>query len=150
MSSTLRVSASQNGAYAGDVSPADAYAQLSRDAHAVLIDVRSAPEWQFSGLPDLRAIGKVTQRISLKNYPDFADNPQFLGDVMRAVANKDTCVFFLCKTGGRSAAAAAMLTSLGYSKAYNIEGGFEGEMNQQRQRGQISGWKASQLPWEQA
>lgn len=150
MQTTLRNSAPNFGAYAGDVSPAEAYKQLQEHSGAVLVDVRTQPEWQFSGLPDLSAIGKTPLTVSLKHYPDFADNPNFVGDVMRAVPQRDTPIYFLCKTGGRSAAAATILTGLGYTHAYNIAGGFEGDMNSQRRRGQISGWKASQLPWEQA
>jgi rhodanese-related sulfurtransferase len=150
MSTTLRTSASDFGAYAGDVSPLEAYQNLKQNKGAVLIDVRTQPEWQFSGLPDLAGIGKTPIAISLKLYPDFSDNPNFLGDAMRAIPAKDTPIYCLCKTGGRSALAAAMLTGLGYSHAYNIAGGFEGDLNSQRRRGQVSGWKAAQLPWEQA
>ena len=150
MLTTLRNSAPNFGAYAGDVSPAEAYQKLQQDSNAVLVDVRTQPEWQFSGFPDLAEIGKKPLTISLKLYPEFSDNPNFLGDIMRAVPSKDTPIYCLCKTGGRSAAAATILTGLGYTQAYNIAGGFEGDMNPQRRRGQISGWKAAQLPWEQA
>lgn len=150
MLTTLRSAAPAAGAYAGDVSPADAYQQLTAQPTAMLVDVRTAAEWQFSGLPNLKEIQKSPITISLKLYPDFNDNPSFLADLMRAIPERSTPVYFLCKTGGRSAAAASMAAGLGYTQAYNIAGGFEGDLNQHRQRGQTSGWKASKLPWEQA
>lgn len=150
MLTTLRSAAPAAGAYAGDVSPEQAYQQLSANPAAVLVDVRTEAEWQFSGLPSLKSIQKSPITLSLKLYPDFCDNPAFLGDLMRAVPDRSAPVYFLCKTGGRSAAAASMAAGLGYSQAYNIAGGFEGDLNQHRQRGQSTGWKASKLPWEQA
>ncbi len=150
MPTTLRSAAPAAGAYAGDVSPVEAYQQLEAQPTAMLVDVRTAAEWQFSGLPNLRDIQKAPITLSLKLYPDFSDNPTFLADLMRAIPERSTPVYFLCKTGGRSAAAASIAASVGYSHAYNIAGGFEGDLNQLRQRGQTTGWKASKLPWEQA
>jgi len=37
--------------YAGDVSPQDTYAALAADEDAVLVDVRTAAEWTYVGLP---------------------------------------------------------------------------------------------------
>ena len=36
---------------------------------------------------------------------------------------------------------------LGYSKAFNMLEGFEGEANSLNQRTQINGWKHAGLPW---
>ena len=44
--------------YAGDLSPRDAWQRLQADKTAVLVDVRSRPEWSFVGVPDLTSIGK--------------------------------------------------------------------------------------------
>jgi rhodanese-related sulfurtransferase len=49
----------------------------------------------------------------------------------------------------RSRAAAIAMTGAGYSRAYNIAGGFEGDPDQERHRGKKNGWKASGLPWKQ-
>lgn len=133
-----------------DVTATQAWQALKEDKSATLIDVRSGAEWQFSGLPNLETLHKKTVTISLKLYPDFQDNPKFLEQLMAAIPEKTTPLYFLCKTGGRSKAAAMLARSIGYEATYNIAGGFEGELNQQRQRGQVSGWKAAQLPWEQA
>jgi rhodanese-related sulfurtransferase len=136
--------------YAGDLMPAEAWAALMAQPAAQLVDVRTAPEWVFAGLPDLSSLGKVVHRISWKLYPAYDLNPQFLTQLQAAVPDGATPLYFLCKTGGRSLDAAVAATQAGYKACYNIAGGMEGEMNDQRQRGQLTGWKASKLPWEQA
>lgn len=134
--------------FAGNVLPVDAYTFLSKNA-GVLVDVRSAPEWQFSGLPNLKETPSTLQTIAWKIYPQFAVNTQFVEQLKAAGVAENTPVFFLCKTGGRSTDAAIAATSAGYTHAYNITGGFEGAHNERGQRGTVDGWKAAQLPWEQ-
>lgn len=136
--------------YAGDVSPAEAWATLVQNVDAQLVDVRTQPEWLFSGLPALESIGKVTQTISWKFYPNYDLNPRFMEQLEAAVPDKDTPIYFLCKTGGRSTDAAIAATAAGYRHCYNVASGFEGDSNPFQQRGKLSGWKAANLPWRQA
>lgn len=136
--------------YAGDVSPQEAWDALQADKTAQLIDVRSAPEWAFAGLPNLDSIGKQTVTLSWKFYPNFDLNPDFIAKLEQQHPNKSAPLYFLCKTGGRSTDAAIAATQAGYTTAYNVAGGFEGDMNNQRQRGTTSGWKSAGLPWQQA
>jgi len=58
-------------------------------------------------------------------------------------------LLFLCRSGVRSRAAAIAMTAAGYSRAYNIAQGFEGDPDAERHRGNKNGWKASGLPWKQ-
>lgn len=136
--------------YAGDVTPTEAWSALTQKEHAQLIDVRTQAEWVFSGVPSLDTIGKTIKTISWKFYPQFAVNPDFIGQLEAAVADKSAPLYFLCKTGGRSTEAAMAATAAGYTECYNIEGGFEGDINRNHQRGQVNGWKANRLPWQQA
>jgi rhodanese-related sulfurtransferase len=53
----------------------------------------------------------------------------------------------MCRTGGRSHNAAAVAASLGYTQAYNMLEGFEGEANGLNQRTMLNGWKHAGLPW---
>ena len=55
--------------YAGDVSPRDAWNLLSSDEKALLVDVRTAPEWSFVGLPDLSPLSKRVVQQSWQVYP---------------------------------------------------------------------------------
>ena len=136
--------------YAGDVSPADAWSALNSSPSAQLVDVRTQAEWSFSGVPSLDSVNKTVKTISWKFYPNFDVNPRFVEQLEASVTDKTTPLYFLCKTGGRSADAAIAATSAGYTACYNIAGGFEGDINANHQRGQVNGWKASRLPWQQA
>jgi len=136
--------------YAGDVSPSECWTALTSAPASQLVDVRTQPEWSFAGIPTLDSISKTVKTISWKFYPNFDVNPNFIAQLEAAVPDKTAPLYFLCKTGGRSADAAIAATAAGYTHCYNIEGGFEGDINSNYQRGQISGWKASKLPWQQA
>lgn len=140
----------ENAPYSGDVAPQQAWNALSTDPKAQLIDVRTNAEWMFAGVPDLSGIGKKVHYVSWKSYPSFELNADFIAQLKAQVPDSTAPLYFLCKTGGRSLDAAIAATKAGYTTCCNIEGGFEGESNIHRQRGQISGWKAATLPWEQA
>jgi rhodanese-related sulfurtransferase len=135
--------------YAGEVSPADAYAFMN-EAFAAVVDVRTVPEWQFTGTPDTSATLGKTITLSWKTYPGFVLNPQFVDQLAKQEGiTKDTPLFFLCRSGGRSLDAAIAMTAAGYSHCYNVTGGFEGEADANGHRGHIEGWKAATLPWRQ-
>ena len=136
--------------YAGDITPQDAWNMLSSSPSAQLVDVRTQPEWAFAGLPELSALHRKPLTLSWKFYPTFELNAQFLAQLSSLVPDHSTPLLFLCKTGGRSSDAAAAATAAGYTHCYNIAGGFEGDANTERQRGRTNGWKATNLPWEQA
>lgn len=135
--------------YAGDVSPDKAWQGLAAEGDAVLIDVRTRPEWQFVGVPDLSRLGKRLAAVSWQVYPAMERNPQFEADVGSVVPSPDTAVYFLCRSGVRSRAAAIAMTAAGYARCYNVAGGFEGGHDEARHRGAREGWKATGLPWVQ-
>jgi rhodanese-related sulfurtransferase len=137
-------------AYAGEVDPSDAWEVLSNDFSAILIDVRTPPEWSLVGTPDLKAIEKQAIFVSWRIFPTMEINTNFVSEVIAEnKISKSAPIFFLCKTGGRSLDAAMEMTKHGYANCYNITGGFEGDLNASGQRGTKNGWKQSNLPWEQ-
>lgn len=136
--------------YAGEIEPAEAWELLNKNPHAVLIDVRTQPEWMFSGVANLAELGKKLELVSWKTYPHYQYNERFVEQVEAIAPALDTPLIFICKTGGRSLDAACAMTAHGYTACYNLTGGFEGDFNEQRQRGEVNGWKAAGLPWEQA
>jgi len=136
--------------YAGEILANEAYQILKSDDNACLIDVRTLPEWAFSGLPDLSSINKEVKKISWRIYPQMNLNNNFFTQVESQVSDKNLKIFFLCKTGGRSLDAAIFCTENGYKNCFNITNGFEGDANDNSQRGRINGWKALDLPWIQA
>jgi len=58
-------------------------------------------------------------------------------------------VLLLCRSGKRSALAAEAATKAGFAHVFNVLEGFEGELNEARQRGTGDGWRFRGLPWVQ-
>ena len=136
--------------YAGDLSPWQAWDRLTDDPTAVLVDVRTEPEWQFVGRPDLRQLGREPVFVPWQLYPDMRGNLTFQDDLRKFGINKNTPLLLLCRSGQRSRAAAIALTADGFTAAYNIADGFEGPRDDSGHRGVAGGWKALDLPWVQS
>ena len=134
--------------YAGDVSPVETWAALQADPRAVLIDVRTRAEWTYVGLPDLSPLGREVVRIEWVSYPEGLVNDRFLADLTAAGAGQADAVYFLCRSGVRSVAAAESAAAAGWRRAYNILDGFEGPHDAHRHRA-VAGWKVAGLPWVQ-
>jgi rhodanese-related sulfurtransferase len=132
--------------YKGDLNPAETYARLKASPKAWLVDVRTLPEWQFVGLP---AVERLV-RVSWQEYPSMQVNEDFVRQVEDSGVPKDAEVFCICRSGGRSAAAAAALTRAGFANCYNVAEDFEGDKDKQGRRGSLGGWKAAGLPWAQS
>ncbi len=135
--------------YGGDVAPADAWAILEESPDAVLVDCRTQPEWALVGVPDVRSLGKETIFVPWQVYPAMKINPEFVSQVKAAGAREEAPIVIICRSGNRSQSAAIKLTAEGFKRAYNVAHGFEGEHDENRHRGQKSGWKVSGLPWIQ-
>lgn len=133
--------ASQTGlSYAGAVTPQEAYALISQDSSAVLVDVRSRAELELVGRVP------VATHVEWAFYPGMVANADFAAQ-LQAQVDKSRTVIFMCRTGGRSHNAALLAQQLGYSNAYNMIEGFEGQANTLKQRTLIDGWKHAGLPW---
>jgi len=122
---------------------------MKDDADAVLIDVRTTAEWAFVGVPHLGELGREAVLIEWVEFPDMSPNQNFVEAAKQAAPNPGAPVFFLCRSGQRSAMAARAMTDAGYAKAYNVSGGFEGDKNQDGHRATLNGWKVAGLPWVQ-
>lgn len=141
------------GGYKADVGVDETWARLGNDASSVLIDVRSRAEWAFVGAPDLSSIGKQVVFATWKDFPAMQVDPDFVDSLDAVLAGqgvaRDAELFFLCRSGGRSAAAAAAMTAAGHANCFNVADGFEGNRDENGQRGKLGGWKAAGLPWRQ-
>lgn len=139
--------------YAGDLDASAAWNLLSSDPKAQLVDVRTAAEWTFVGLPDLSGLGRATHTIEWQSFPEMQINEDFAdvaADALRrSGADEQTPLLLLCRSGARSKAAAIALTRAGFTHAYNVAGGFEGNVDHEGHRGNVNGWKATGLPWRQ-
>lgn len=135
--------------YKGDVSAKEAYGALVSETNSCLIDVRTQAEWAFVGVPDVSETGKKAAFIEWQFWPSGVQNPDFVGDCLDFLGENPTDVYLLCRSGARSASAAAALTAAGVDNCYNIVNGFEGHHDSHKRRGCLSGWKAEGLPWLQ-
>ncbi|MDX2072955.1 MAG: rhodanese-like domain-containing protein [Alphaproteobacteria bacterium] len=144
-----RASARKNPAcgYVGELLPAEVFAYLVQQG-GLLVDVRTLPEWQFVGLPELSGCKGQLAAISWKIYPEMAENPHFAAQLAETGIAKESPIFFMCRGGGRSSAAANAMAAAGYSCCFNVATGFEGEVDAEGHRGRKSGWQGTGLPWK--
>lgn len=144
---------SSNAGYAGDLSPRESWDRMSSDGAAQLVDVRTDAEWNFVGVPNLSELGREALLCEWQHFPS-SPNPAFVQQVTAALKRTSYCpgaaLFFLCRSGARSRAAAIAMTKAGYGPCFNVSDGFEGGLNEERHRGSNGGWKASGLPWVQS
>ena len=66
----------------------DCFKILKEDKRAKLIDVRTQPEWEFVGIPDLSSINKKPIFVSWELYPDMKINNNFENEIMSLNINK--------------------------------------------------------------
>lgn len=126
-----------------------AWAALESDADAQLVDCRTDAEWQYVGVPDLRRAGKSTILISWQYFPSGNVNRGFVAELADAGLQPHHKIYFICRSGVRSLAAAHAALAEGYGQVFNVADGFEGPHDAEGHRGNIAGWKADGLPWRQ-
>jgi len=132
-----------------NVPPAQVWKALRSDPHAQLVDVRTDAEWNFVGLPDLAPAGKQAVLIQWQVYPTMHVNANFADQLKEAGCTPEQHLYFICRSGQRSMAAAEAAHAAGFLRAYNVAEGFEGPPDGAGHRGKVAGWKARDLPWRQ-
>jgi rhodanese-related sulfurtransferase len=128
--------------YAGAVTPEEAY-RLHAAGAARIVDVRTRQEWEL--------VGHVAgvPLVEWRGYREQRPNALFL-EQLASVAHRDEPVLFLCRSGVRSHHAADLAARAGYRHAYNVLEGFEGDLDPDRKRGHLGGWRHAGLPWVQS
>ena len=138
-----------------DVTPTEAYYMATTEENTYILDVRTIAEWDWVGHPGVNKLdegieleGKViniSYKIEYKG--DFIINPSFLVDVQNMFPDPDEVTLItLCRSGGRSVAAALALEAVGYSNMVNMLTGFEGSKDASGYR-TLNGWKVDGLPY---
>lgn len=133
------------------ISPQEANQLCQDDARTLLIDVRSSMEYLFVGHP----VGAI--HVPWIDEPEWTVNPHFAADVRKLLLggasgddNGDGVhIVLICRSGKRSKVAGKVLIEAGLTNVYNIEQGFEGELDSSHHRSTVDGWRHSGLPWEQ-
>lgn len=139
-----------------EVAPRDVWAELQRSSTAVLVDVRTKAEWAFVGVPDLSSLDQKVILAEWMIFPGMEVDSGFTDEVFAALGSAAvTSVFFICRSGVRSLAAARLFAQVAAENGLNVEcinvaEGFEGDLNLESHRGEKNGWKAAGLPWRQS
>ena len=135
-----------------EISSQQAWELLEGDHQAVLLDVRTSVEYEYVGHP-LNAL-----HVPWMDAPDWNIDAGFVNKVHEAVAKRTgsdkepetVAILVICRSGRRSQAAAEELARHGFDNLYNIEDGFEGDLDNNKHRNTINGWRVADLPWEQS
>lgn len=142
------------------INPTQAFELLKNDENSLLVDVRTFEEFHFVGFVVSEDFQNRLALLPWQVFPEMQNNPEFDEGIEDALKNffgenfkeeklEELTIIFTCRTGGRSNAAAQHCLNLGYKNCYNLSSGFEGDLDQNSQRGKINGWKAENLPWRQ-
>ncbi|HQZ04054.1 MAG TPA: rhodanese-like domain-containing protein [Thauera sp.] len=126
------------------ITPKEAHALLQANPDALLIDVRSEIEFLFVGHP----VGAI--HVSWNDGPDWEVNPHFVGELRKLVGNGDKRpILLICRSGNRSEIAGQALIDAGFEQVFNVQYGFEGDLDENHHRNSLSGWRFDGLPWQQ-
>jgi len=132
-----------------NIPPPQVWQALQAEPKAQLVDVRTDAEWTYVGLADLAAAGKQPVLIPWQVFPKMEVNPGFVDQLKQAGFTPEHHIYFLCRSGVRSLAAARAALEAGFAHVYNVADGFEGNPNGDGHRGRLAGWKAEGMPWRQ-
>jgi rhodanese-related sulfurtransferase len=129
--------------YAGALLPAEAYSLMQGLPKAKLVDVRTRAELEW--------VGRVPDAVLVEwnTWPSGSRNLNFIAE-FEALIPRNAIAMLFCRSGVRSHHAAIAVTQAGYTNAYNVLQGFEGDKNPNGQRNTLGGWRAAGLPWKQS
>lgn len=133
------------------LTPVEAWEMLEANQRVVMIDVRSSMEFLFVGHP------RGSVHVPWIDAPSWTVNADFITEVRKVMLGgigigehgDDAPVVLICRSGKRSLEAGKLLIENGFTTIYNIEEGFEGELDGEHHRSTVGGWRFHGLPWEQ-
>lgn len=125
-----------------------------------LVDVRTQSEVEFLGMPVAADINIPymfndvdewdAEKYRYKKVPNSNFSVTLAEKLEEAGLNKEATILLMCRSGTRSSKAASLLNKLGYTQAYTVVDGFEGDkVKEGEHKGQrlVNGWKNANLPW---
>lgn len=131
------------------INPEQAWEICHENSRALLIDVRSSMEFLFVGHP----VGAI--HVPWIDEPDWVINKNFVTDIRKLILggvvedDNNVPIILICRSGKRSKEAGLLLLGEGIGNVYNIDEGFEGELDENHHRSTSGGWRFHNLPWEQ-
>jgi rhodanese-related sulfurtransferase len=115
-------------AYAGAVTVEEAH-ELAQAGLARIVDVRTRSEYDHVG--HVEGTPLIEWRRDDEQHPD----PRFLERLAAAYPDRNEPLLLICRSGVRSHYAAEVAARAGFTRVYNVLGGFE------------QGWRPAGLPW---
>jgi rhodanese-related sulfurtransferase len=126
-------------------------------AQVLFIDVRTPGEVMFVGAPT--STDSNVPFVDLKSPTEWDEknnrfllipNATFAADVEASLKakklTKDSKVIVMCRSGDRSGKAVDALAKAGFTNAWTVLDGFEGDMSKEGRR-DVNGWRIVGLPW---
>ncbi len=139
----------------------DAYDYTMKNMDKTLfVDIRTPSEVNYLGA--VTVMDKLVPWVFMdttgwnakKHRYKRRSNKNFVADMDAALKKKgltkNDTVILMCRSGDRSAAAVNLLAKHGYTKAYTVVHGYEGDKAKSgKHKGQrvVNGWKNSGMPW---
>ncbi|GGX20798.1 rhodanese-like domain-containing protein [Aquimarina muelleri] len=103
---------------AEDITKEEWQEQIANDSNAIILDVRTEEEVEDGFIPNMLNI-------------DIRMGQGFLDEIAKLDTSKNYYVY--CRSGARSAQACTLMDQMGFSKTYNLIGGFmnwDGEISE--------------------
>ncbi len=102
----------------GEVS-AEQLQALQQNEHALVIDVRTEPEWQATG------IIPGSQKLQSFTRDGQFDSAKWLADLQKLKTSPDQPVILVCRSGNRSSKVGEFLIQQGMPKVYHLTNGIQ-------------------------
>ncbi len=138
-----------------------AYEMKSQNPDQVyFVDVRTQGEVEFLGMP-VNADANIPYMLNdllewndekgrFRKIPNSNFSLDLASRLEEVGLDKDAPILLMCRSGSRSSKAATLLGKLGYTKAYTVVDGFEGDKAKEgphKGKRVVNGWKNADLPW---
>ena len=92
---------------------------LQQSQQALLVDIRTPPEWQVTGtIPD-------SQKLQSFDKEGRFDEELWLANLQKLKKNADQPVILICRTGHRSLKVGEFLVKKGMPNVYHLQNGIE-------------------------
>lgn len=119
-----------------------------------VIDVRTPEEFAFVGHPEMAwnlPLAFASYEMKDGKFTAKAQMNKAFVELVRQIAQPGDTLLLMCRAGGRSAMAVNLLAAAGFTQAYSIIDGMEGDLVKDPQsvffgKRMVNGWKNS-APW---
>ena len=134
--------------YKRNLLPKQAFEKLTNNPNSLFVDVRSVAEHKFVGFAHNSVL------IPWTDEPNWQPSPEsFAQAVIDELGDRDnaleTEIILMCRSGYRSNEALKCLEASGFTQVSHVASGFEGDLDENDQRGNLNGWRHDGMPWTQ-